>query len=261
MKLLLIRHAESQNNALMAKGTPELRVPDPHISELGKKQAHALGEWIKSSPRDFPKPDVLYSSLMIRTIETAAPLAEAWDLPIIARTDTFERRGVFSGPMGKPEPHPGSSRSELQAVTKRVELPSQVTEEGWFPGPFETQAQGMRRALRLAHWLRGFPDETTVALVAHGEINAMLLAALTAPKRVEEALEKNTDERNAWREMGMFWAMENTATTFLEIGEGDLILINWMNRTDHLLAAGLQGLGASAADTATIHAFNGSSPS
>lgn len=250
MQLLLIRHAESENNALMAAGRIDERVPDPSISALGQRQAQALADWAASDRSNLPKIDRIYTSLMIRTIQTAKPLADTLDLPMEARTDTFERGGVFSGPMDAPVPHPGSPRSQLQAVTDRVELPQEATEDGWFPGSFENQAAGMRRALNLAKWLRAFPADATIALVAHAEIIAMLLAALINPEQVERAIEQAKSEDTAWRKLGQFFAIENTSTTMLELDDQGLTKIKWINRIDHLVLAGLDGWGASSEDTA-----------
>ncbi|MGL4832317.1 MAG: histidine phosphatase family protein, partial [Propionibacteriaceae bacterium] len=127
MQLLLIRHGQSTNNKLHADtGEAVGRVSDPRLTDLGHVQARKLAEIL--GQRGIPRPTHLYSSLMIRTIETAAPLAEATGLPIVARTDSFECGGPYVGAWQDEQWSPGSSRRELQAVTPVVELPDVATD-------------------------------------------------------------------------------------------------------------------------------------
>ncbi|OKL49608.1 hypothetical protein BSR29_01220 [Boudabousia liubingyangii] len=256
MKLLLIRHAESQNNALMASGRIEERVPDPHISELGQKQAQALADFYATKPAGYPIPDEIQTSLMIRTIQTATPLADQLDLPMTARMDTFERRGVFEGVFDTPTVHPGSPRSTLQAVTPRVTLPEGATEEGWWKGPFENQRAGLIRAQKVVKDLRKMaqdvPPGYTLALVSHGEFLAMLITTFMEGKRVQQIIDGPGDPDTAFRRMDRFIALENTSTSLLEIMGQDFTMTHWINRIDHLFAAGLAGQGASSEDTAAV---------
>lgn len=90
MKLLLIRHAESVNQVL--ERTPhynEQRLPDPPLSDLGRQQAEALAKWAASEPI-FGEVTHLYSSLMTRAIQTAAPLAKALELDIHGLANAYE---------------------------------------------------------------------------------------------------------------------------------------------------------------------------
>ena len=93
MHLLLIRHGQSTNNALANQGGNAYttgRLPDPELTELGHRQAHALADWI---PGVDPRPTHIYCSPMSRTLQTAAPLADALDLPIGVKSLLHERPG------------------------------------------------------------------------------------------------------------------------------------------------------------------------
>ena len=120
MHLLLIRHGQSENNANAAKSVEAYRQgrkPDPELTELGRHQAEALGTWIGSVS---PRPTKLYSSPMMRTIQTAAPVAEALDMPITVSDLIFERPGPVEIVDGVETGHPGSPLSALSAITDRA---------------------------------------------------------------------------------------------------------------------------------------------
>lgn len=67
MELLLIRHALP----VRIDGGSVAGPADPHLSDLGQVQAHALADWLADE-----HVDALWSSPMLRARETAAPVAE-----------------------------------------------------------------------------------------------------------------------------------------------------------------------------------------
>lgn len=84
-ELYLIRHADAVPTLQeMAAGIPE-NYDDQPLSAKGQKQAQALFERIKTIP--FA---TLYASPLLRTQQTAAPLAEALGLPIQIEPDLHE---------------------------------------------------------------------------------------------------------------------------------------------------------------------------
>ncbi|MGL5405924.1 MAG: histidine phosphatase family protein [Propionibacteriaceae bacterium] len=235
MKLLLIRHGQSENNALVeTTGSDYLRSPDPTITELGVQQSHAIAKEITQNA-NYPRPTHLYSSLMRRTIETATPLAEALDLPIIARTDSYERPGPYQGTALTRSVHPGSPKSLLAGLTSRLILPADATEDGWYQGKLETTTDSESRAHRLLADLRSnHTDQDVIALVTHGWfINTLLSAAagIAPPTWFHHC---------------------NTATTLLSWESGfrddsGTILKNqlnlyWVNRYDHLTENMISGI-------------------
>jgi len=90
-QLLLVRHAESAGNVARTRAleaglhTIELGVSrdsDVPLSPLGRRQARALGEWLRS---ERGRPDAILSSPYLRALETATLVRDAagWrDLPI-----------------------------------------------------------------------------------------------------------------------------------------------------------------------------------
>ena len=84
--LLLIRHGE---NDYVKKKRLAGRLPGVHLNETGHKQAKVVAQSL--APR-LKKASVkaVYSSPLDRTMETAEPIAEALNVPIIARPGLIE---------------------------------------------------------------------------------------------------------------------------------------------------------------------------
>lgn len=233
MHLLLIRHGQSVNNSLADIGVEEYeanRLPDPPLTDLGLAQAKALGEWIGGVE---PRPTVLYSSPMTRTLQTADPVSRALDLPILVRDFLHERPGpVEVTPQGR-RAHPGSSRTTLAAVTPRAVLGEEITEEGWYREQIETPAHAVDRAVRIVEWLRTeHRDDDVVAYVGHGAIGALVLETILAPARAAQLRDSPIGSEPWWFDLA------NTSTSMVEM-HGDRCEVHWINRVDHLVLAGL----------------------
>ena len=82
MKLLLIRHGQSANNA----GPDHLRVPDPGLTAVGHEQSKLLAERLSAQPISQ-----LYCSPFLRALETIRPLAETMGKRVNVRADIFEK--------------------------------------------------------------------------------------------------------------------------------------------------------------------------
>jgi len=76
MHLYMIRHGQSYVNLRDWKGGNT----DEGLTDLGQAQAEALGRWL---PSEIKKIDALYASTMKRAQETAAPIAAAYNVPIV----------------------------------------------------------------------------------------------------------------------------------------------------------------------------------
>lgn len=88
-QLYLVRHGQSAGNA---EGRFGGHSPTP-LSELGREQSEILGQALAKE-----KIDVIYSSDLIRAVQTAEPLAELLELKIIKTTAFRERKvGVLEG--------------------------------------------------------------------------------------------------------------------------------------------------------------------
>jgi probable phosphoglycerate mutase len=109
--LWLVRHAESLGNladvkALAARAETldlDIRDPDVELSDLGKRQAAALGAWLAGQPTD-EQPDTVLCSPYTRATSTAetAIRAAGLDLELIRDERLRERDlGVFDGFTGQ----------------------------------------------------------------------------------------------------------------------------------------------------------------
>jgi probable phosphomutase (TIGR03848 family) len=79
--ILLIRHGE---NSMVGKRLAG-RLPGVHLNENGKKQAQQLAELLCKAPIK-----AIYSSPLVRAVETAEPLANMLDLPILPAPGLIE---------------------------------------------------------------------------------------------------------------------------------------------------------------------------
>jgi broad specificity phosphatase PhoE len=84
----LVRHGEVDNPAGLLYG----RLPDYHLSELGREMAERVAEY-------FQDRDVVHvrSSPLERAQETAAPIADAFGLPIVIDARLIEAANYFEG--------------------------------------------------------------------------------------------------------------------------------------------------------------------
>ena len=212
--ILLIRHAQSANNAL-----PESqRVPDPGLTDLGQRQAQRLADGIKR----FPVTQ-LYCSPFRRSLDTTRPCSEALKLTPSVDSDIYEQGGCYSGHIpGQLRGAPGMNRAELQKDYPNWAICQTIGSQGWNHGrEYETEHQAIERARRVAHrltnrWLSEFPGEMA-ALVIHADFKRILLIELLGTDRWDEH----------WQ------PIYNTAVTHLERVGNRWQLAEW-NSVKHL---------------------------
>ena len=171
MRFVLIRHGQSANNLLYQQtGETVGRHHDPELTELGQTQADRLAQWVGAGGLPWTITH-LYCSLMIRAVQTAAPVAVALDLPLHAHPEAFETGGPFvEDDTGRRSPHPGAAASRLREVSPHLMLPELATEDGWhFLEHEQTHEAAAQRAARMIVDLRGrHDDHDVVAVVMHG---------------------------------------------------------------------------------------------
>src|SRR5690606_25111738 len=80
--ILLVRHGE---NEWVSSGKLAGRTPGVHLNDKGKAQAAQLADYLRKQPIE-----AIYSSPLVRCIETAAPLAEALEMPLNAEVGGLE---------------------------------------------------------------------------------------------------------------------------------------------------------------------------
>ncbi len=161
MRLLLIRHGETDHNAeRLALGREDVA-----LNERGQLQSRALAEALAGA--SFGAISAIYSSPLQRATATASPLAEALALPVQVEAGLIEMEiGEMEGltfPQVR-ERYPDFMRGWLSDGLGDVPMPGgeslrQVQERGW----------AAVEAIRDRH-----PDET-VAAVSHNFVILTLL--------------------------------------------------------------------------------------
>lgn len=236
MEVYLVRHGQSQNNALIDQTK---RVMDPTLTELGERQAEAVAENLArgSNPElsvGSSEEDThihyrsgygithLYCSAMWRSLQTAAPIAREIGIPVEVWVDIHERGGIYldegSGPVG----YPGKSREEILSSFPDYELPVEVTSAGWWNKPLEDSAAADGRAIRVASELLKIAQEEDgrerVALVTHAGFASALIKALL--RRLPEPQ--------------FFFHHYNTAISRLDVSPMGEVAVRYTNRVHHL---------------------------
>lgn len=182
VRFVLIRHGQSGNNLLWAQtGGSTGRHPDAPLTDLGHEQARRLAAAAADGVLPWPVTH-LYTSLMTRAVQTAAPLADALDLPLRGSLDIYETSGPYEEDevTGARSPHPGALRADLLALSTRLDLPDAAGADGWWRSSVEDGWEiSAARARRAIAALRSGHDEgDVVALVTHGAFTQHLIRAL-----------------------------------------------------------------------------------
>ena len=240
MQLYFIRHGQSINNANW-NNTDYQESPDPILTEMGHEQASLLAAFLQKNQAITPSKEWniqnrygfglthVYTSLMERAVSTAAPIAEALDIPLIAWKEIHEEGGIFSrGDKAKVQGLPGRPRSFFMENFRLLQLPDDLDETGWWNRPFEAEEERQPRAdqvfaeLLARHRDRDAQPEARVALVSHGGFFMRLLSAVL---------------KLPWRQAALglksWFLLNNCSISRFDI-RGDEITIAYVNRTDFL---------------------------
>ncbi len=184
MQIYFIRHAESTNNHLLYFNKPlDGHVADPALSELGERQAQALGNFLRKNRQEFDF-DRIYISPCLRTLQTAAAFTPLYpDVPKIVWPDIHDYGGCTRiDPLTKQRSaHPGMRRSEIQTQFPGYQLDDAITEDGWYflPG-YEPHETAMARAHRVKQSVIdqfGDTDEK-IAFVSHWDFHIFFANAI-----------------------------------------------------------------------------------
>lgn len=239
MEVYIIRHGQSTNNALMDDQTN--RVKDPALTDVGERQAQLVAGYLHAQPnlvsmirhkvdeRDndaFPQTIThVYSSAMRRAMQTARPIAAAFDLRVEVWPDLHEFGGIFLEEDGVITGYGGMTRAEILADFPDYILPDSITEAGWYDvnKKYEHFSDSMARAIRVADTLRRRAQnenhsDDQIVLVAHGGFIDILIKAFL------HALP--SDRFFAWH--------NNTAITRIDITRQGVVMLRYMNRVSHL---------------------------
>ncbi len=162
MQLYFIRHAQSENNAHWGEES-YLESNDPELTQLAQLQIENLSRFLEQNQeldgRNSPDPQNrngfglthIYSSLMVRAVETALPVAQAIRLPLVAWPEIHETGGIFSRELkDKKSGLPGKPRSYFESRFPDFIIPDWLDETGWWKNrPFEEFEERQYRAEKV----------------------------------------------------------------------------------------------------------------
>jgi 2,3-bisphosphoglycerate-dependent phosphoglycerate mutase len=187
MRIFFVRHGQSDNNALWARTQSHHgRVPDPDLTELGKRQLAYTAQFLDyclSGENGFAGDPsyastesgvvYLFCSLMERSIQSGVIIADRLNLPLVAYPDIHETGGIFSYDPDNEEytGMVGSTPAFLQNRYPELLFPKEMEmNKGWWDKPFEKNEDSTTRAKRLVDTLkeRHLESADTVILVSHG---------------------------------------------------------------------------------------------
>lgn len=207
MRLYLIRHAQSTNNA----NPTSQRVEDPELSEIGYRQAELLGQ--ASRTLNIER---LFSSPFRRTLLTTKPIHETTNLAPTIRIDFHELGGCYAGydRVGI-KPQPGMTRSQIAAEFGDWQIEDAIDETGWWKKqPREEYEAAQRRGERVWRFIHELSTQSTktTAIVMHADFKQIL---------VEQIHDQYVD------------TPANTSITTIDVANGVAKLIDY-NNIDHL---------------------------
>ena len=234
MELYFIRHGQSANNALYDRtGSWQGRSYDPELTDIGERQAGHLARLLRQAnpgaattgwdPHNISGFGIsrLYTSLMLRAVQTGSIVAEALGLPMIAWEDLHENGGLYlnDGETEEKIGQAGPSRAEFAARFPNLVLPDRLGEAGWWNRPYEDEEQWPTRARRFFSELKARHGQTNdrIAVISHGGFYRQFLLALL----------------NAPAEDGYWFLLNNTGITRIDFYEGSVGLV-YANRVDFL---------------------------
>ena len=155
--LFLIRHGE---NDWVDTGKLAGRTPGVHLNEKGRNQSAALADRLKIQPFS-----AIYSSPLVRCVETAQPLADALDLPV------REEPGVIEVDYGE------WRGAALKDLSKKPEWQLVQIYPGGFRFPEgETLREVQNRVVTTLERIRKEHEGEAVAVFAHGDVIRTALA-------------------------------------------------------------------------------------
>ncbi len=230
MELFIIRHGQSDNNAL-----PNIRdrSVDPPLTELGKRQAEMLARYLaggethdvldsgnmKFQMRQGFGITSLFTSPMYRSLQTVEPVGKSLGLEPQVWVDIHEEGGMFLSSGGDEVlvGYPGRTRTEILSEFPDYQLPTNISESGWWNKGHEDPPSILTRASKVSEQLREMAaKEDRVAIITHGRFMNTLLNMLFG--------------------LGdqIYYLHHNTAISRIYIEGSETFEVQYLNRVDHL---------------------------
>lgn len=197
--LYLVRHAQSCENAGISG---DFHPDDAPLTEKGLAQAEKIKEYFESR-----QVDAIYTSTLIRAVQTAYPTAESKNLPVILEPDLLELE----------TPIPGHDPDELKRLYPLC-VPC-VSEPSLCGGTLllneTTHYERHLRGKRVIDYLkRTYHGGEHIMIVSHAAYFGYLL---------RNALDLGMDDAFHWR-------IENAHITEIKFFENDIPLLEYANR-------------------------------
>lgn len=231
MRLYLIRHGQSVNNALWAKQQSEQgRSFDPVLTDIGRAQAQCVAEFLRDELgtrlpltgmfNDPARPALIYTSLMSRAAATGSIVARALHVPLIALSDAHEVGGLYltDETTGEKIGMEGPNRAHFETQHPEMQLPGELGERGWWNRPHEDKELRAGRARRVWEFLlaRHGTGEDVIGLITHGGFYNYLLSNVLGVQQSE-----------------IWFALNNCAVSRIDVSERGIGLA-YLNRFDFL---------------------------
>jgi broad specificity phosphatase PhoE len=245
VKVLLVRHGQSLNN-ILASDLPyeeyiNTRSHEPPLTPVGEEQARLVAEFlgeqngqVSTAPPGTRQAALvqgtiaaLYTSPMLRALQTTAPIAAALGLTPQVWVDIHEHGGLFTGDpqAGSATYFAGLNRDDMAAQFPGYRLPPEVTDEGWWWGDYEEMHECAERARRVGEALSVMAEERgdeVMLLVSHGTFLDQLFKALLGVSNAADT------------DMRFHFSHLNTGISRLDFLEGGHVAIRYVNRVPHL---------------------------
>lgn len=237
MRLYLLRHAQSVNNARYLEDPDNFesrRQSDPSLTDIGFQQAEYVAQYLAEaidSPNEKDPFSIthVYCSPMQRTLLTAQPIAEKLEMVPEVWRDIHEIGGVFEvNASGQQIGGTGMNRQQIIDRFGYTVPETDVTDRGWWKPEqgSEEVTDFLSRAVRVALELRDRKDsDERLVLVSHGAFLDALVKALfnqipTHPNQ-------------------LFYAHYNAGLTRIDFSDesgwdSDNLRLHYLNRVDHL---------------------------
>ena len=237
MRLYIIRHGHVtyRRGIPLDSVPPEERsyLPDPALTEVGRKQAVLLGEHLSrdTALSEQPQPPPmdrsgfaitrLFCSPMRRALQTAQPVAAALGLQAEIWLDLHELGGIRhdEGDGRGARGFPGLSRAEVEEQFPGFIIPTDFSNAGWWNRPPEQEVEYLPRLVGVAQALRTMAKskDEHVAIITHGTAASHILHALLGSQEHE----------------CFYFNHSNTGITSLTFRENEIVL-RYLNRLEHL---------------------------
>ncbi len=241
MEIYYIRHGQSINNACWGiEGFQDHS--DPELTKTGHSQATRLAEFLKKNQdrdedAEFNSQNEsgfglthIYTSLMIRAVTTAEPIARVLNLPLHAWPEIHETGGIFSRSEGEEKIGlPGKNRSYFEKNHPELILPDWLDQNGWWNRPYEDRENRKPRAERVwseildRHGDRpGRPGHRVVFISHGGFFNYLLTSALGVKFPPLDEVRHQ------------FWFLMNNCAISRIDYDMEQVLVCYINRHDYL---------------------------